>query len=247
MQNAAFRVLGLDAVYVPLRCPAGQVPALMRSLRVGRRRGQRHGAAQGSRGAARWTAPVTGSRRLGPATPSGGRMRRCRGRQHRRRRGPCRGGPLEVAAGVWLVIGTGGSARAVAEAARQRGARLAVASRAPRNGVPLRLGAAALGVEGAAASRSGLVINATPLGLRERRSPSAATRRGARRAGRARHGLSTRRCTPWVRAHAARRGGAADGGREVLVAQGAAALRRWFPRHDPPVEVMRAAVRCCAR
>ena len=32
MQNAAFRVLGLDAVYVPLRCSAADLPGLMASL-----------------------------------------------------------------------------------------------------------------------------------------------------------------------------------------------------------------------
>ena len=32
MQNAAFRVLGLDAVYVPLPCAAEHVPVLMAAL-----------------------------------------------------------------------------------------------------------------------------------------------------------------------------------------------------------------------
>jgi hypothetical protein len=32
MQNAAFRVLGLDAVYVPLPCAAAHVPMLMSAL-----------------------------------------------------------------------------------------------------------------------------------------------------------------------------------------------------------------------
>src|SRR4029079_18368389 len=32
MQNAAFRALGLPAVYVPLRCESAGVPALLRAL-----------------------------------------------------------------------------------------------------------------------------------------------------------------------------------------------------------------------
>jgi shikimate 5-dehydrogenase len=47
--------------------------------------------------------------------------------------------------------------------------------------------------------------------------------------------------TAWVRAMRSAGIQAADG-RTVLVAQGAAAFGRWFPGHDAPVEVMRAAV-----
>jgi shikimate 5-dehydrogenase len=47
--------------------------------------------------------------------------------------------------------------------------------------------------------------------------------------------------TPWVRAMRAAGLRAADG-RTMLVAQGAAALERWFPGARAPVEVMRAAV-----
>jgi shikimate 5-dehydrogenase len=31
-------------------------------------------------------------------------------------------------------------------------------------------------------------------------------------------------------------------GRSMLVAQGAAAFRRWFPDEEPPTEIMRATV-----
>jgi shikimate 5-dehydrogenase len=47
--------------------------------------------------------------------------------------------------------------------------------------------------------------------------------------------------TPWVRAVRSRVRRAADG-RAMLVAQGAAAFERWFPKHKAPVEIMRAAV-----
>jgi shikimate 5-dehydrogenase len=39
------------------------------------------------------------------------------------------------------------------------------------------------------------------------------------------------------------RGVLAGDGREVLIAQGAAAFARWFPGVEAPMEVMRAAVR----
>ena len=47
--------------------------------------------------------------------------------------------------------------------------------------------------------------------------------------------------TPWIRLMRQEGLRAADG-RAMLVAQGAAAFRRWFPDEDPPTEVMRAAV-----
>jgi shikimate 5-dehydrogenase len=47
--------------------------------------------------------------------------------------------------------------------------------------------------------------------------------------------------TAWTRAMRAAGLRAADG-RTMLVAQGAAALERWFPGVHAPVEVMRAAV-----
>jgi shikimate 5-dehydrogenase len=52
--------------------------------------------------------------------------------------------------------------------------------------------------------------------------------------------------TPWVRAMRASGRRAADG-RGMLVAQGAGALRRWFPGVDPPVEIMGAAVDAALR
>ena len=47
--------------------------------------------------------------------------------------------------------------------------------------------------------------------------------------------------TAWVR-QMRQEGLRAIDGRAMLVSQGAAAFRRWFPDEDPPVEVMRAAV-----
>jgi shikimate 5-dehydrogenase len=52
--------------------------------------------------------------------------------------------------------------------------------------------------------------------------------------------------TEWVR-QMRRCGLRAADGREVLVAQGALALERWFPEADAPVEIMRAAVDAALR
>jgi len=145
--------------------------------------------------------------------------------------------------GRWLVLGTGGSARAVALAAAQARVDLLVRSRdAARSqefvawarglGVRARVGEPPLAVD--------VVINATPLGLGADDPlpiPLAALRdvRGALdlvyRPGE----------TRWVRE--LRRGGLTTrDGRGALVRQGAAAWQRFFPDVGAPVEVMRAAV-----
>ena len=95
MQNAAFRVLGLPAVYVALRCAPDDVPgADPRAEPRGRRR-QRHGAAQGGRGASRWIVRSRAVERLGACNTFWGENGATRGRQHRRPgppRGPRRAG-----------------------------------------------------------------------------------------------------------------------------------------------------------
>jgi shikimate dehydrogenase len=152
-------------------------------------------------------------------------------------------GDLGFADGRWLVLGTGGSARAVALAAARAGAELLVRSRdAARTREFVRwargLGGQARAAEPALAAD--VVINATPLGL-EDTDPlpiDAAALRDARgaldlvyRAGE----------TPWV--HRLRAAGLTTrDGRGVLVRQGALAWSRFFPDQDAPVEIMRAAV-----
>ena len=240
MQNAAFRVLGLDAVYVPLACSGDDVVSLMRSL-----------ASAG--GGGNVTVPhkevaAGGLDRASERVARGGTCNTFWWED-----GALRGDTTDVDgilaavdrlgadAEAWLVIGTGGSARAVAEAARLRGARLAVVSRNPARRADFVSRAAGLGVGAAAPEEATLVINATPLGLRAN-DPLPLPLSATPGAVAALDMVYRPGCTPWVREHrlAGRR---ADDGREVLVAQGAAALARWFPLHDPPVEVMRAAVR----
>ena len=65
----------------------------------------------------------------------------------------------------WLVAGTGGSARAVVGAARERGAAIAVVSRDPGRQQRFEEWAASLGVMIVPGDQCRVLINATPLGL----------------------------------------------------------------------------------
>jgi shikimate dehydrogenase len=146
------------------------------------------------------------------------------------------------AAPPWLLAGTGGSARAVAVAAADTGATLLVRSRDPERARAfcawaIGLGAAARPDDG---SPAGTAINATPLGLGARDpAPIPAERMDGVRA--AVDLVYHRNETPWIRDCRAR-GMAAVDGHAMLVAQGVAAFRRFFPGIDPPREIMAAAV-----
>jgi shikimate dehydrogenase len=139
------------------------------------------------------------------------------------------------------VIGTGGSARAVIGAASELGARVAVRSRDTERATAFRAWARSIGVEAAPFEECGVVINATPLGLHRGDAdpidpstlpPGSAVLDLTYRAG---------GTTDWV-TRCGEHGVRALDGREVLVAQGAASWRLWFPDVDPPLDVMRAAV-----
>jgi shikimate dehydrogenase len=141
----------------------------------------------------------------------------------------------------WCVLGTGGSARAVVGAASERGARLAVRSRSPERAAAFSAWAASVGVCATEASACQVIVNATPLGLTaddalpatpaEFPSATVALDLTYRPIGN----------TPWCEAFRAA-GCATSDGREVLLQQGAASWRLWFPRVSPPIEVMRAAL-----
>jgi shikimate dehydrogenase len=142
---------------------------------------------------------------------------------------------------AWWVLGTGGSARAVVGAAAEHGARVAVRSRDPARAAGFAKWAASVGVAAADADECRVVINATPLGLSPAdRHPVDPTALGPDVAvldlAYAQSGPTT-----WVRACQARGLQAIDG-REVLLAQGAASWKFWFPEVSPPVELMRAAL-----
>jgi shikimate dehydrogenase len=239
MQNAAFRVLGLDAVYVALRCSAEQVAPLAMALAVSGGGGNAT-IPHKLRLAEALARPSASVRALGGANTFWGEDGGLSGDNTDVAGILDALARLEAPATRWLVIGTGGSARAVAAAAAERGAALAVASRDPGRATRFTEWAGGLGVAPAEPSECELLINATPLGWQSGDALPARYQDHPR----ARWVLDlvyARGSTPWVRA--AERGGlrAADG-REVLVAQGSAALERWFPGVRAPVDAMRGAV-----
>jgi shikimate dehydrogenase len=239
MHNAAFRVLGLDAVYVALRCLADDVPSVMRVL-----------ARQG--GGGNVTVPHKGAAARAVTRPS----------ELVSRLGACNtfwGDGSEVAGdntdvagvlsalewlgvpeGPWLVLGTGGSAHAVAAAAIAAGARLAVRSRDADRARDFMAWATGLGATPAGPEECVACINATPLGLEDGDAEPV----GCDDVPAARVALDLVYRpgeTAWVRTCRERGLRAADG-REMLIAQGAAAFERWFPSKRAPVDAMRAAV-----
>ena len=239
MHNAAFRVLGLDATYVALRCGPDEVPTLMRVL-----------ARQG--GGGNVTVPHKAAAARAVTRPSGlvSRLGACNtfwgdGQEIAGDNTDVAGvlAALEwlgVPEGPWLVLGTGGSAHAVAAAALAAGARLAVRSRDSDRARDFQAWATDLGVAPASPGECVACINATPLGLGDD-DPQPVSLDDVPSARVALDLVYRPGETPWVRACRARGLRAADG-REMLVAQGAAAFERWFPATRAPVDAMRAAV-----
>ena len=241
MHNAAIAALGLDAVYVALRIPPAAVPETLTTLT---------------------SLGVAGN----VTVPLKGAAERCVSRKTDlcARSGSCNtfwveqgtlvGDNTDVPAiaaelkemgvegGRWLVLGTGGSARAVAIAAAQTRAELIVRSREPTRAKGFAEWATTQGARAHPASgpdAADVIVNATPLGLRDSdplpldgvSSEVTAALDLVYRPGTSR----------WVQS-LSRSGVAARDGRGVLVRQGALAWQRFFPQESPPVEVMRAAV-----
>jgi shikimate dehydrogenase len=138
------------------------------------------------------------------------------------------------------VLGAGGSARAVVWAAREAGAReVLVWNRTPARALEL---AAALGAEAVERPRpADVLVNATAVGLHgsvedlplaEAGSPGVVADLV--------YGPEDPPVTAWARAQGAR----VVDGREMLVRQGALSFVRWTGK-DPPLDVMREAVRTC--
>ena len=250
MYNAACRALGLDAVYVALRVAPASLPAVLAMQ-----------AAIG--GAGNVTVPhkeaVEGS--VARKTDVCARV------------GACNtfwtedGGALvgdntdvfgvtsalaKIGAGKkgerWLVVGTGGSARATAVAAGDSGATLFVRSRDAARAKAFAAWASGIGVPttvAAGPTEIDVAINATPLGLAGH-DPIPVDVNHIPGAQRALDLVYAPGETRWV--HALReRGIEAVDGREMLVQQGAAAFERFFPGTAAPREVMRAAVQRALR
>jgi shikimate dehydrogenase len=241
MHNAACRALGLDATYLSLRVPAAALATVLQALvPIG--------------GAGNVTVPHKEAveRSVARKTDVCARAAACN--TFWTEDGVLVGDNTDVAGvhaalggdgGRWLVIGTGGSARAVAVAAADAGAALWVRSRHPDRARAFAAWATQLGARAEAAHgpvEVDVAINATPLGLDER-DPLPIDPKDLPGVRMALDLVYARGATRWVRALRERvKGVTACDGREVLVRQGAAAFVRFFPGMAAPVEVMRAAV-----
>lgn len=238
MHNAAFRALGLDAVYVALDCDDGRVEPLIGALVEA---GGGGNVTIPHKGAAARAVGLEGLQGTGACNTFWGQDGAVRGANTDPAGILHALGRLGVTGGGWLVLGTGGSARAAVAAAQQCGASIAIRSRSMERASALGDHATRAGVSLRNPSECEVVINTTPLGM-ERSDPSP-------------HSLTD---TPAVQVvldlvyapgeTALVRGARALGlvaadGREVLLGQGAAAFRHWFPHLDPPVDMMRAAIR----
>jgi len=189
MQNAAFRALGLRAVYVALRCDSSDVAHLIRALtRAG--------------GGGNVTIPHTEAAALAVDR---------------------RFGEAEEVGACNVFWGEDGAV---------------VGGNTDIEGLMRAL-------EPAAPRECGMVVNATPLGLRSD-DPLPLDPGLAPQAAVAFDMVYRTGETPWVRAMRAAGRRAADG-RGMLVAQGAGALERWFPGVAAPTEIMRAAVDAALR
>lgn len=243
MHNAAFRALGLDAVYVAMRVSNDALPQVLAMQ-----------AATGGAGNVTVPHKEAVERSVARKTDVCVRVGACN--TFWAEDGVLIGDNTDVQ-GVsaalekigatntkrWLVTGTGGSARAVAVAAADRGATLFVRSRDRARGQAFATWASGIGAKATAANTPvevDVAINATPLGLTGH-DPLPIDINHLPGVQCALDLVYAPGETRWV--HTLReRGVVAADGREMLVQQGAAAFERFFPGVDAPVEVMRAAV-----
>jgi shikimate dehydrogenase len=245
MHNAACRALGLDAAYVALRVPGTALHDVLSALKsvgaagnvtVPHKEATHRFVARKTDLCARtgacntfWTEPQG---LVGDNTDVAGV------------RAALKELGVDGGGGRWLVVGTGGSARAVAVAAADAKADLRVKSRDPKRARAFAEWAGSVGARNAAVATdhepADVAVNATPLGLRSG-DPLPLETRDVRQLGAALDLVYTAGGTPWVRALSAAGVRAADG-RSVLLHQGVAAFARFFPGEAAPIEVMRAAV-----
>lgn len=247
MHNAAFAALGLDAVYVAFRTPAASLGAVLEAL-----------SAVG--GAGNITVPhkEAAERVIMRKTELCSRVGACN--TFWTENGTLVGDNTDVAGvraalaelgvavgpgsgGRWLVIGTGGAARAVAVVAGDTKVALAVRSRDAERARQFVAWAASIGVSAQVAGSpvtQDVMVNTTPLGLREGDPLPLDPAEIAERAV-ALDLVYGSGETAWVRALRAAGVRAADG-RGMLAHQGAAAFARFFPDQAAPLAVMRAAL-----
>ncbi|MGE5802922.1 MAG: shikimate dehydrogenase family protein [Gemmatimonadota bacterium] len=249
MHNAAFRALGIDAVYVALHVPRESLAQVLAMQTA-------------TRGAGNVTVPHKEAveRSVTRKTDVCARVGACN--TFWIEDGALVGDNTDVfgvtaalaklgapAKGArWLVVGTGGSARATAVAAADLGATLFVRSRDGRRARAFAAWSNQIGVATEIANGAveiDVVINATPLGLAGH-DPLPVDVNHMPGAQKALDLVYAPGETRWVHALRERGIDAADG-REMLVQQGAAAFARFFPGIAAPTEVMRAAVQRALR
>jgi shikimate dehydrogenase len=148
----------------------------------------------------------------------------------------------ELAGRRALVLGAGGSARAAVWALREAGADVAVWSRTPERARALAAELQARAV--AAPEPSDVLVNCTPVGLREEPDELAQLALTRERVGEYALVVDLAyRDSATALVEAARAAGARTvDGIDVLVAQGALSLRLWTGR-DAPIQTMREAAR----
>ena len=252
MHNAAFAAAGLPHVYLRFRVPAGLLPAAMREAKALRMGGlsltvplkeavlpllDALTPEAESIGAVNTVLFRPGGRTVGDNTDGRGFLAALRGR-------------VRLGGARTVVIGAGGSARAVGAALCQAGAaRITIANRTPARAERLaerlaRLGAGATAAVPLAALERGevledatLVVNATPLGLAGGgpRVRWAAAPRGCLFVDL----IYAARATPFL-AGAGRAGRPTLGGADMLLHQGALAFEAWTGRRAPRAAMARA-------
>ncbi|MEM3087350.1 MAG: shikimate dehydrogenase [Halobacteria archaeon] len=241
MQEAAFRALGIDAVYLPFRVPPERLGAALEGARSAGFRGLNITIPL-KEAAFRRVRPTEAARRMkavnavdlrrgvGHNTDGEGALRALL-----RARVEPRGRRL-------LLLGAGGAARAAAHVLAERGAQVTIANRtlSRARGLAREVGGRAvpLGALAREAPRADIVVNATSAGMEE----GCLLRESWLRPGQAVFDMVYRPPETELLRRARRRGARALSGVEMLVEQGAASFRFWTGR-EPPIGVMRRAVR----
>ena len=262
MHNAALQELGLDWVYMALRTPPGRLAAVLAGLEAVECRGlnitlpHKAEAAQLAQELSPLAARLGAVNTLVPRAEGGwfGTNTDVEGFL-----APLRSCAIPWQAQQALVLGNGGSARAIVAALTELGVgRILVAGRRPANLDRLlqACGGWAPGLEGVSWSEgplrqalvgSALVVNTTPLGMASSGDPEPATTPldprdlDALPEGATMYDLIyTPRPTTLLQLAKARGCRAIDG-LEMLVQQGAASLRSWTGQTEVPENVMREA------